>query len=273
MDHAAFEVLEPPGEDSPVLVEVPHAGLWLDAEAASWTNAPARCLAQDADLYVDELFAQSPAHGATLLVARLSRYVVDLNRSRDDFDGLAVEGGPLRERPRGVIWRLSSDGMPVLRERLPIAEYERRIERFHRPYHATLEALLTRKRQRFGFAILLCAHSMPTPRTRATAALADIVPGTRGRTAAAERWIDVVEHTARERGLRVQHDVPYRGGYTTGHYGRPADGWHAIQVEIARRLYMDERRLSRSESGFAAMTDFSQDLVAALTEEARHAVA
>lgn len=263
-----FVVVEPSSGDSPVVVEVPHAGMWLDAEAASWIHAPARCIARDADLYVDELFADSPARGATLIAARLSRYVVDLNRGEDDYDGMAVEGGSVRERPRGVIWRLSSDGIPVLRERLSVAEYERRMQQFHRPYHAAIEALLERKRARFGFAVLLCAHSMPTPRARAAPALADVVPGTRGRSTAAEPWIDLVEAVARDRGLRVQHDMPYRGGYSTGHYGRPEAGWHAVQIEIARRLYMDEQRLGRDPVGFAATTDFALELVGALVDRA-----
>jgi N-formylglutamate deformylase len=270
MKSEAFQLVEPTDGDSPVVVEVPHAGLWLDAEAASWINAPARCIARDADLYVDELFAGAPSRGATLVAARVSRYVVDLNRGPDDYDGLAVEGGPVRERPRGVIWRLSSDGIPVLRERLTVAEYERRMDRFHRPYHQALESLLQEKRARFGFAVLLCAHSMPTPRTRVAAhpPLADIVPGTRGRSTAAECWIDLVDAVARGRGFQVQHDVPYRGGFSTGHYGRPEAGWHAVQVEIARRLYMDERRLGRDPVGFSAMTDFALELVSALVERA-----
>jgi N-formylglutamate amidohydrolase len=263
-----FEIHEPDGDESPVVVEVPHAGLAADAEALAWMAAPAYCMARDSDLYVHELFADAPKHGASMLVARVSRYIVDLNRAAHDYDDGAVEGGGRAERPRGVIWRLSSDGMPVLRRRLSRDEYLRRIEHFYRPYHDALEALLQRKRERFGFVVMLCAHSMPTPRSRG-AITADMIPGTRGRTSAGARWIDLIDSTAREHGFRVQHDVPYRGGYSTGHYGQPDEHQHVVQLEIARRLYMSERNLAREPKGFAAMRAFSGELVARLVDEAR----
>lgn len=263
MDHLdpAFDVVEP-ADDTPVLVEVPHAGMWVDAEAATWTAVPTHCLARDADLYVDELFADAPELGATLQRARMSRFLVDLNRGEDDYDRLAVEGGSDVDRPRGVIWRVASDGSAVLRDRLPRSEWERRMDRFHRPYHRSLRTILDRKRERFGFAVMICAHSMPTPRRSfGTSPPADVVPGTRGRTSAADRYIDLVDTVARERGWKVRHDVPYRGGYATGHYGRPDDGVHAVQVELARRLYMDERSLARTPDGFEATRGFARDLV------------
>ncbi|MEM9877580.1 MAG: N-formylglutamate amidohydrolase, partial [Myxococcota bacterium] len=222
-DQETFVQIEP-DEPSPVLVEVPHAGLWLDAEAAAWTNCPVRCLPRDADLYVHELFARAPELGATLLYAHISRYLVDLNRGADDYDGQAVQGGHRAERPRGVIWRTSSDGIPVLRQRLPVDEYRRRMRRYHQPYHDAIRRTLERKRAQFGFAVMLCAHSMPSPRVRGRSAasrwgaagLADIVPGTRGRSSADGAWIDLVEQVSRDHGFTVQHDVPYRGGFTTG---------------------------------------------------------
>jgi N-formylglutamate amidohydrolase len=267
-----FVVFEPE-QDSPVLVEVPHAGLLLDAEAASWTTAPARSIARDADSYVDELFADAPALDATLLCAQISRYVVDLNRAPDDYDGAAVRGGPPRARPRGVIWRLTSEGTPVLREPVSAAEYARRRDTFHAPYHDQLSALLERKRARFGLAVLLCAHSMPSPRPQRGRVVytADLVPGSRGRTSADERFVDLIGRVGIDVGWRVEHDVPYRGGYSTGHYGRPDEGLHAVQIEVARRLYMDENSLARSPEGFAAVRAFAKQLVSELVREARAA--
>jgi len=267
-------LLTEPRDDSPVLVEVPHAGLALDPPSMNWTIAPTRSLARDADLYVDSLFAEAPALGASLLQARTSRYVIDLNRSADDYDGQSVEGGSTVDRPRGVVWRLTSEGYAVLRERLPQGEFERRLDAVWRPYHHTLARVLERKRERFGFAVLLCAHSMPNPRPRGLrtllpTALADVVPGTRGRTSAAERWIDLVDATARAHGLSVEHDVPYRGGYSTGHYGRPDLGIHAVQVELARRLYMDEDSLMLDREGSERVVQFVRSLLTRLVTEAR----
>ena len=266
-----FTVLEP-ASHSPVVVEIPHAGLWVDPVSASGMLASCRNIARDADLYVDELFANAPDQGAALLSANLSRYVVDLNRAEDDYDGEAVVGGPPRDRPRGMIWHRSSDGQPVLGKPLSRSEYERRCRCFYRPYHETLRRLVDDRRARYGFVVLLCAHSMPAPHTRggrAAGALADVVPGTHGRTTAAGVWIDLVERTARDQGWSVQHDVPYRGGHTTSHYGRPSEGVHVVQLEIARRLYMDGRTLARDDSGFPAVMAFASNLVDALVSEAR----
>jgi N-formylglutamate deformylase len=263
-----FLILEPRGGESPLVVEVPHAGTWLDPEALAFTVAPARSLGRDADLYVDELFQDAPAEGATLLIARASRYFVDLNRSEEDFDGDAVEGGSHRPSPRGLIWRLTTDGAPILQNRLPRAELHRRLDTVYRPYHQALEALCTRKRARFGFAVLLCAHSMPTQARGAYpdngASRADIVPGSRGRTSAAGVVIDRVDAAARARNWSVQHDDPYRGGFSTAHYGNPARSVHAVQVEIARRRYMDESTLRINPHGFAAVRDFARTLAARL---------
>ena len=263
-----FEVVEPKGGETPVVVEVPHAGLSLDAETLSYTIAPGRSIARDADLYVDALFQDAPAEGATLIYARASRYLVDLNRGENDLDHEAVEGGGRTPWPRGLIWRLTTDGEPILARRLPRSEVDRRLDLVYRPYHRVLEGLLARKRARFGFAILLCAHSMPSQPRRGHAdpggARADIVPGTRGRTTAAAAVIDVVDKHARACNFTVRHDDPYRGGFSTGHYGTPQSATHAVQIEIARRLYMDESTLRIDPQGFRGIREFGRTLVARL---------
>jgi N-formylglutamate amidohydrolase len=102
---------------------------------------------------------------------------------------------------------------------------------------------------------------------------ADIVPGTRGRTSAADLWIDTVEDAAKGLDWVVQHDMPYQGGFTTGHYGQPASGVHVVQLEIARRLYMDEQTLARLEDGFPRVTAFASELVGRLVHTAEKRVA
>ncbi len=250
------------------MVEVPHAGLFVDAASLATMIAPARAVGRDADLFVDRLFSHAPALGASLLVAHLSRYVIDLNRGPDDYDGLAVERGGSHNLPRGLIWRTSTEGDPILAKRLPQSELERRMREFYRPYHQALTQLLARKHERFGFAILLCAHSMPSQGRRGHvdvgAGRADVVPGTRGRTTAAGAVIDAVEAVAAGLGFSVKHDDPYKGGFSTGHYGRPADHVHAVQVELARRLYMDESELTLDPAGFEATQDLADALVQAL---------
>lgn len=238
-----FFSLHAPGRgETPVIVEVPHAGLAIPERVASSLVVPRETVLRDSDLYVDRIWEDAPAHGATLLVAHVSRYVVDLNRAPDDVDRDTVPDHP-SPRPtqaRGVVWRVTTDGRPALRNPLRYAELCDRLETFHEPYHRTLREALEAKRARFGFAILVAAHSMPSTSRDGATRRADIVPGTRGRTSADPRVIDAVERHFRAAGLSVRHDDPYRGGWTTGHYGRPDDGIHAIQIELNRALYVDE---------------------------------
>lgn len=261
----SFSVREPKGASTPVVVEVPHAGLSVDAGTLATLVAPAHALGRDADLYVDELFDDAPDAGAALLVARSSRYVVDLNRAETDVDPLAVEGAQRRNTPHGLVWRATTEGRAALAGPLTHGELERRLNTYYRPYHAALRQLLDDRVVRFGFAILLCAHSMPS-RGRdghqdAGRERADVVPGSRGRTTAAAVVIDTVDRLARERGYTVAHDQPYRGGFSTAHYGRPERNVHAVQIELSRKLYMDELTLERKVPEFDSVKRFAIELV------------
>ena len=270
-----FEVLQPTGHESPVVVEVPHAGLDMPAPYLEPLSAPARALARDADLYVDTLYEDAVAEGATSLIARVSRYAIDVNRAESDVDSEVVEGARSDVLlHHGLVWRTTSDGEAALNRRLTRKELDERLEGIWRPYHRALSSLIEAKRSRFGLCVVLAAHSMPSiervgaghggrvggqhgkPR-------ADVVPGTRGRRSAAPRFIDAVERLATARGWSVRHDEPYAGGFTTQHYGRPADGVHVVQVELARRLYLDEGTL-RPGAAFGHVRGWCRSLVAEL---------
>jgi N-formylglutamate deformylase len=266
--HVSFRVISPRGPETAVVVEVPHAGLRVDPLTLPSLSAPARSLGMDADLYVDELYSGAPDVGATLLTAEYSRYVCDLNRSEQDVDPLAVAGGAAQRAPHGLIWRDTTEGQRALYQPLSRDELERRLVTFYRPYHQCLTELLAAKRAKFGFVILLAGHSMPsrgrpghsdTGRDRA-----DVVPGSRGRTTASPLVIDTPERVARPRSWSVVHDDPYRGGFTTAFYGRPDQHQHALQVELSRRLYMNETTLDRKPGGFEQTREFCTTLVAAL---------
>jgi N-formylglutamate deformylase len=264
-----FERFDPSDrEESPVVVEVPHAGLHVDPITMAHSLAPVRSVARDADLYVDRIFAKAAHWGATLLVARWSRHVLDLNRAPDEYDASAVEGGRAINLPRGLVWRMTTDGDPILAKRLDRHELQRRIEQLYEPYHAELRRILEAKRARFGHAVLLCAHSMPTEGRRGgaphEAPRADVVPGTQGRTTAAGRYIDCVDETARSLGFSVRHDEPYRGGFSTRAYGRPVEGWHAVQIELARRLYMNESTLVPDARAGARVASLAERIVRGL---------
>jgi len=270
-----FDRIDPTGPESPVIVEVPHAGLDIPAAFLEPLVAPARAIARDADLYVDRLYADAPVEGATLLVARASRYAIDVNRGEGDVDADVVEGGRGDIRVHhGLVWRTTSDGEAALSRRLTRDELEERLELVWRPYHRELGSLVEGKLARFGIAIILAAHSMPSIEKGPSAASrdgreparhrADVVPGTRGRRSAGGRFIDAAEACAVARGWSVRHDDPYAGGFTTQHYGRPAERVHVLQVELSRRLYLDEATL-RPLPSFGRVREWCRGLVGRLS--------
>lgn len=267
---AFYELKIPHERPSAVLVEVPHAGLAIPDMVRDEIEAPHDAMVRDADIYVDNLYARSPSLGATMLVASCSRYVVDLNRAPDDVDVETVPDHPAPRgvQPRGVVWRMTTDGRSVLKGSLTYAQFARRIETFHAPYHAELRGQLERLREQFGYAILLAAHSMPSVGRSGHAdpggRRADVVPGSQGRTTADPRVIELVDEHFRSAGLSVRHDEPYRGGWTTSRYGRPRDGWHAIQVELNRALYVDETTGQPRHDDFERLQALCEQLVAKL---------
>jgi N-formylglutamate amidohydrolase len=265
-----FVVLPPRAAEIPVVVEVPHAGLSVPPHFATGLLASARAIARDADLFVDELYADAVSVGATLLVSRVSRYVVDLNRAETDVDDEAVvDASSSLRAPRGVVWRLTTDNERCLAAPLRRDELEVRLDEVYRPYHAALARLIEGKVTRFGVCVLVAGHSMPSVGRSghgdSNVERADVVPGTQGRTTAASVLLDVVERQARSAGLSIKHDEPYRGGYATRRWGRPHEGVHAVQVEMARRLYMDETTLLKTNA-FPATQAFACELVRKLGE-------
>lgn len=275
---APFDVLEPTGPETPVVVEVAHAGLDVAAPYLEPLAAPARAIARDADLYVDALYADATAEGASVLVARTSRYVVDVNRAETDVDAEVVEGARSDVvLHHGLVWRTTSDGEPALSRKLTRLELEERLAGVWRPYHQALAGLIARKQARFGVCMVLAAHSMPSVERagangaggrvlpRAGRPRADVVPGTRGRRSAGPAFIDAVDARAAAQGWTVRHDDPYAGGFTTQHYGRPEVGVHVVQVELARRLYLDEATL-RPGPQFAGVRAWCRALVSDMAD-------
>jgi N-formylglutamate deformylase len=260
-----FTLRAPEADETPVVVEVPHAGWGVPEDVADDVVVPHRTLVEDSDIYVDKLCEQAPSVGATYLAARVSRYVVDLNRGPHDVDRQTVPDHPQPQglQPRGVVWRLTARGRPALRRPLRYRELEARLAAYYTPYHQALREILDAKRTRFGYAVLLACHSMPSASRNRGGSRADIVPGSRGRTSADAQVIDAVDRYFRQRGYDVRHDDPYRGGYTTQHYGRPQENVHAIQLELNRALYVDEATSEPKDGAFEAL----QRVITGLVEE------
>jgi len=281
------EVWLPEVQTLPLVLASPHSGDHYPERFVAASSLDRLALRRSEDCHVHELFGCAPRLGAPLMRATFPRAYLDPNREPYELDPMMFDG-PLPRHcntcsPRvraglGTIARVVASGAEIYRRPLPVAEAERRIETLYRPYHATLRDLIERTRHAFGRCILIDCHSMPSGRATAEEwaegvvaesgspeMAADVVLGDCHSVSCA-RVVVATAQTALERaGLRVLRNAPYAGGYTTRHYGRPREGVHALQIEINRRLYMDERTYERLP-GFAAVAAAMEQVVRALAD-------
>jgi N-formylglutamate deformylase len=249
-----FRVARPDAPRAPLVFASGHSGAHYSPSFLAEARLDALALRRSEDCFVDELFADAPQHGAPLLAATFPRVFCDANREPWELDP-AMFDGPLpawvnSASPRvgaglGTIARVVASGEAVYRHKLRFAEAEARVRLYWQPYHAALGALIDETRDRFGACLLLDCHSMPAHPAHG-GEQADFVLGDAHGTACAPRATRLVEQVLGEMGYRVRRNDPYAGGYVTRHYGRPREGVHALQIEIARSLYMDEARLMRA---------------------------
>ncbi len=272
---APFVLVQPLRRTAPLIFASPHSGRRYPSELLSQSRVGFLTLRRQEDAYVDELFAGAAAHGAALLSANIARAYVDLNRAPDEIDPDMFEERPLGrhyssarvQAGLGAIPRVNSDGHPIYRNKLPLADAERRLAQFHRPYHAKLAALIEDTRQRFGCAVLVDCHSMPASARGAHAP--DIVLGDRFGAACHPSVTALAEASLRRLGYRVARNAPFAGGHTTQAYGRPNQQVHALQIEISRTLYLDETTLERTK-GFERVRADMTRLAEALAEACLH---
>lgn len=261
------------------MVSVPHAG--IATAGFEEALAPTLEVRADADLLVDALYGmEAAASGAeahrpeappVYVAASLSRFVCDMNRHPDDVSAAAVPEHPAPRNAdgRGFLWAVTTTGAPALARPLTLAEWEAR-RAAHAAYHAAIAQALARARDRFGFAVLLDGHSMPSVgragHTDPGRARAEIVPGDRQGTSCSPEISALVKGHFISRGYSVAFNDPYKGGFITATHGQPADAIHAIQIEVRRDLYMDESTFTRRMPGFARLAQTLRDLVTALAD-------
>ena len=246
-DATAFAVVRPPTPGRFIFAS-PHSGSLYPADMVADPALPEASLRSAEDALVDRLIAPGVEGGAVLVLARLGRAYVDLNRDPDDLDPALIEGlGEGAASPRtaagyGVIPRLSGDGRSLYLRRLALEEARARIARVHTPYHAALADQMRAARDRHGEAVLVDWHSMPARATRGAGGAPgpDVVLGDRHGASCATDLTRRLRRAFEALGWRVALNQPYAGGWTTQTWGRPEDGFHAIQVELNRALYFDE---------------------------------
>jgi N-formylglutamate amidohydrolase len=244
----AFSIEEPVSVVSPVVFASPHSGRlypkgFLDTCSASMID-----LRRIEDAYVDRLLADVQHSGAPVICGLVARAFVDLNRAESEMDPHMFENpspawfsqrSPRVEAGLGCIPRVAFNGAPIYSLRLKREEADRRLEQVYRPYHRALEALLRRAQAMFGQGWLIDCHSMPAE-TEASARSPDIVIGDRFGASCGPGLSDLVESLFRARGYTTARNTPYAGGFATLAHGQPALGRHALQIEVRRRLYLDE---------------------------------
>lgn len=257
---------------SPVVVSVPHAGRDYPLALRQALRVPVEALVALEDRHADALALASHG-GETLFVQRPARAWIDLNRAETERDPRIDGGAPPQTVAKrsakvlgglGLVPRRIGRSGDIWARRLSGDEVVARIVADHRPYHAALTATLAEARARFGIAVLLDLHSMPSlPGADAAA----IVIGDRFGRSASARLVARVEGAARTVGLRTALNSPYAGGHIVDRHGDPARGIHALQIEFDRALYLDAA-LDRPGDGFAAAAALLRRIVAALTDEA-----
>ena len=259
-----FVIDEPARHSLPYVFNTGHSGAVYPASFLAASRLDAVSLRRSEDAFVDRLFAPVVALGAPLMRACFPRAYLDVNREPYELDPRMFDGRlPAFANIRsmrvagglGTVPRVVADGQEIYRGRLPVAEATARIEGLYKPYHRALRGLVTRTAAAFGHAVLIDCHSMPsTSLGRDEAARVDVVLGDRFGTACGHALMEAVEAALRGRGFRVIRNKPYAGGFITEHYGEPALGRHALQIEINRALYMDERSLI-PKPGFEALRE------------------
>jgi N-formylglutamate amidohydrolase len=253
-----FEILEPPASRGAIVFNSPHSGNIYPHAFLATARLDLTTLRRSEDSFVDELFAGVVERGFPLMRAHFPRCYIDVNREPYELDPRMFEGRlPSFANTRsmrvagglGPVARVVGDAQEIYDRRIAVDEALARIESLYKPYHRALRRLFTRMHRDFGAAMLIDCHSMPSSAGhRDERARPEFVLGDRYGTSCVGAVAETVEKTLRSLGYTVSRNKPYAGGFITEHYGNPAAGLHAIQLEINRALYMDERRYQRSSA-------------------------
>jgi N-formylglutamate amidohydrolase len=261
-----FEVLEPARYRGPLLFNSPHSGRIYPPDFLQASRLDLATLRRSEDSFVDELILGLIGRGHPVVRAHFPRCFVDVNREPYELDPRMFDGRlPSFANTRSMrvtgglrtVARVVGDAQEIYDQRISVAEALRRIDELYKPYHRSLRRVFLRLHREFGAAVLVDCHSMPS----ATSAKderprADLVLGDRYGTSCVPVIAETIEATMREFGYVVSRNKPYAGGFITEHYGNPTAGLHAVQLEINRSLYMDERRYQRSASFARLASEF-----------------
>ena len=275
----AFKIEAPRQGHVPLVLDSPHSGNEYPADFGC--ALPVEKLRQAEDSYVDELYGAGPDVGATLIAARFPRSYIDPNRSVLDIDASLLEAawpGPALPSPKtargiGLIWRVLDTGEPIYTRKLAIDEVKQRIVKYHQPYQRAVKDALDRTHKHFGAVWHLNLHSMPAVSSSISEegpgkSRADFVLGDRDGTTCEPEFTALVAEALRAMGYNVKINDPYKGVELVRAFSDPKAHRHSLQIEVNRRLYMDERTRERA-AGFAGLQANLSKLLAQVAGYAR----
>ncbi|TCT07341.1 N-formylglutamate amidohydrolase [Paralcaligenes ureilyticus] len=261
-DFEPFVLSRAKGHAIPLVCDSPHSGVIYPKDFGSCL--PASILRSGEDTYVDELWRAIPAVGGSLLAANFPRSYIDPNRELTDIDvNMLAEPWATEVHPtektrlgHGLIWRLARK-QAIYDRKLWVAEVENRIQTFHQPYHAALNQQIEAAYEKFGGVWHLNLHSMPADSYEVLEIdsdhpLADFVLGDRDGVTCDPALVETIETFLIGRGYAVARNDPFKGVAVIARIGRPAENRHSLQIEVNRKLYMDEDTYEKSP-GFGAL--------------------
>ncbi|HEX8232783.1 MAG TPA: N-formylglutamate amidohydrolase [Caulobacteraceae bacterium] len=260
----------------PVIFASPHSGRFYPPDMAPAASLAASAIRRSEDALVDELLAAAPRHGFALICATYGRAYVDVNRAPDELDlAMFHDAPPGAGRTRtarvaaglGSIPRLAGEGRAIYDRKLGWNEGQARLAAVHQPYHDALQELARSTLQAWGVAVLFDWHSMPSAAVKGAAGPGpDFVLGDRFGASCAGAVTALVERELKAMGFAVARNAPYAGGFTTEAYGNASGGLHALQIEVNRRLYLDEATMLPHD-GFKALAESLERLFRALAAQ------
>jgi N-formylglutamate amidohydrolase len=263
-EYELFEVREPDAHSVPFVYNSPHSGRCYPVSFLESSRLNAYEIRRSEDYFVDELFAAATELGAPMLVANFPRAYLDVNREPFELDPRMFDGmlpayaniGSMRVAGGlGTVPRIVAENMEIYAGRIPVEEALERVEKIYKPYHVCLRRLISRTHAHFGLAVLIDCHSMPgNIRLAGSNIRPDIIIGDRYGTSASADISRAALHFLEELGFVAVCNKPYAGGFITEHYGRPVRSLHALQIEVNRSLYIDEKTLLKNAS-FTAVSE------------------
>jgi N-formylglutamate deformylase len=247
-----YFIIEPSGEKVPVILSVPHCGVDFPEELKAQYRPEMTAQIDDTDWYVHDLYNFATELGITVIHARYSRWVIDLNRD--------PASTPLYNDGRiitGLVPSTNFLGNEIYADKKFIpdqAETERRLENYYRPYYRKIESLLKDRLREFGKVLLWDAHSIrrfvPTIRSEP---FPDLILGDNDEKSAADEIMEIAFNGLKAGKYQVNHNAPFKGGYITRHFGKPEFGVHALQLEMAKIHYMNDDETTFNEARAAEM--------------------